>query len=108
MNQRLAVKKSVVKASEIVKETRLVEAREVSGKDARECHDRKKLGVREDVYGWVCGAEFRFYDVIPNRVEDSVRNLLFGSIQGKRKSRFLTAASRRFGMTSLLICRFVG
>jgi hypothetical protein len=58
----------------------------VAAGEARECHDRKKLGVREDVYGWVCGAEFRFYDVIPNRVEDSVRNLAVSKESGKAGS----------------------
>ena len=39
------------------------------------------------------------YDVIPNRVEDSVRNLLFAFVA--LKSRFLTGPLARFGMTSV-------
>jgi hypothetical protein len=60
------------------------------------------LGVREDVYGWAERTNLSiFCDVIPNRVVDSVRNLLLACVW--QKSRFLTAAARRFGMTSLLI-----
>jgi hypothetical protein len=49
------------------------------------------------VYGWVWDFEILNLDVIPNRVEDSVR------ILDVDKQQVLTAASWWFGMTLQLI-----
>jgi hypothetical protein len=73
--KRFAVKKSV-KDWVNCKGDELIAAKEVKRSEARECHDCQKLGVRQDVYGWVESLNLGFRDVIANRREDTVRALL--------------------------------
>jgi hypothetical protein len=74
--KRFAVKKSV-KDWVNCKGDELIEAKEVKRSEARECHDCQKLGVRQDVYGWVLESlNLGFHNVIANRREDTERALL--------------------------------
>jgi hypothetical protein len=58
---------------------------------------------------WATGRGAAKHDVIPNRSERPVRNLL---LCGEGRSRLLTGASRRFGMISslagILVTRALG
>jgi hypothetical protein len=77
--------------------------RDICSADARR-RKKSKYGIYTSPKNrekWGTPARFISTDVIPNRVEDAVRNLLLRQV-GVRKSRFLTGAAHRFGMTSMM------